>query len=210
MTTASQITIVRLLLIPVFVWLGLAYGDSVARQHPVESLRWATILVFLVASLTDGLDGYIARHYHQSSKLGAVLDAIADKTLLLAALLTLTFGDWGYRPPWWFLAIVFGRDAVVVSGSLALQYVKGTVHVRPRWTGKIATCLQIAVVAWIGLRIPFVPPLAVIVLAAVFTLLSWIGYVTDGIRQLRDPDQPGSAHETDHPGLLSSLEQPKP
>ena len=210
MTTASQITIVRLLLIPVFVWLGLDYGVGVARQHPDESLRWATILVFLVASLTDGLDGYIARHYHQTSKLGAVLDAIADKTLLLAALLTLTFSDWGYRPPWWFLAIVFARDAVVVSGSLALQSLKGTVHVHPRWTGKIATCLQITVVAWIGLRIHFIPPLAVIALAAVFTLLSWIGYVIDGIRQLRDPNQPNPTREDGHPGLLSSLEQPKP
>lgn len=209
-TTANQITIVRLLLIPAFVWLGLRYGNGVERQHPDESLRWAAILVFLTASLTDGLDGYVARRYHQTSKVGAILDAIADKTLLLAALLTLTFSDWGYRPPWWFLAVIFGRDAVVVGGSLALQYVKGTVHVRPRWTGKIATCLQIAVVAWIGLRVPFVSPLVLVVLATVFTILSWAGYMTDGIRQLHQTgrEEPVRGQAS---GILSSLERhPEP
>ncbi len=184
MTTANKITIVRLLLIPVFVMLGLYYGDSVQHGEPQEILRWAAILVFPRRLLSDGLDGYIARHYNQRSKLGAILDPIADKGLLLAGLLTLTFSDWGYRLPLWFPVLVVARDVIIVAGSLGLHYLNGDVHVRPRWTGKIATVFQMIAIVWVMLQLRFVSPLVPVTLAGVFTLLSWIGYMTDGIRQL--------------------------
>ena len=208
MITANQITIVRLLLIPVFVVLGMYYGGSVQRHTPDEPLRWAAILVFVVAGASDGLDGYVARHYHQTSKLGAILDAIADKALLLAALVTLTFSDWGYRLPLWFPVLVVGRDLIVVAGSLALQYLNGVVHVRPRWTGKIATFFTICAIVWVMLQFHFIDPLVPVAIAGVFTFLSWIGYMSDGIRQLRHTYQ---VESMDDPlAALSPLEQPKP
>ena len=184
MTTANKITIVRLLLIPVFVLLGVYYGQSVVDQVPDERLRYAAILVFIVASISDGVDGYIARHYNQRSKLGAILDPIADKGLLLAGLLTLTFSDWGYRLPLWFPVLVIARDVVVVAGSLGLHYVNGEVQVRPRWSGKIATVFQMVAIAWVMFQFTFVSPQVPVVLAGVFTLISWAGYMIDGIRQL--------------------------
>ena len=207
MTTANKITIARLLLIPVFVVLGLYYGDSVGRQVPDENLRYAAILVFLVASVSDGLDGYIARHYNQRSKLGAILDPIADKGLLLAGLLTLTFSDWGYRFPLWFPVLVIARDIVIVAGSLGLHFLNGEVHVHPRWTGKVATFFQMTAIAWVMLQLRWASPLIVVGLAGVFTLLSWIGYMTDGIRQLGRSEHGRPAVE---PTTLSSLERTKP
>ena len=142
MTTANKITIVRILLIPVFVMLAVYYGDSVQQGERNEALRLAAILVFLTAAVSDGLDGYVARHYNQRSKLGTILDPIADKGLLLAGLLTLTFSDWGYHFPLWFPVLVITRDVVIVAGSFGLHYLNGEVHVRPRWTGKVATVLS--------------------------------------------------------------------
>ena len=188
MTTANKITIVRLLLIPVFVLLGVYYGASVGDHTPDERLRYAAILVFVAASVSDGVDGYIARHYNQRSKLGAILDPIADKGLLLAGLLTLTFTDWGYRFPLWFPVLVIARDVVVVAGSLGLHYVNGEVHVRPRWSGKIATVFQMIAIAWVMFQFTFISPQIPVILAGVFTLVSWGGYMLDGIRQLHQSE----------------------
>ena len=158
MTTANKITIVRLLLIPVFVLLGVYYGASVDRHEPEPDLQYAAILVFLVASISDGLDGYIARHYNQRSKLGAVLDPIADKGLLLAGIFTLSFTNWGYKFPLWFPVLVVSRDVIVVAGSLGLHYLNGEVHVRPRWSGKIATVFQMVAIVWAMLQLRFIDP----------------------------------------------------
>ncbi len=185
MTTANKITIVRLLLIPVFVLLGVYYGESVREDHPQEWYRLGAILVFLSASVSDGLDGYVARRYNQRSKLGAILDPIADKGLLLAGLLTLTFADWGYRFPLWFPVLVIARDVVIVAGSFGLHYVNGDVQVRPRWTGKVATVLQMIAIGWVMLQVRLLNPLYWVVLAGVFTFISGVGYVIDGIRQLQ-------------------------
>ena len=184
MTTANKITIVRLLLIPVFVLLGVYYGQSVVDHESDERLRYGAILVFIVASVSDGVDGYIARHYKQRRKLGAILDPIADKGLLLAGLLTLTFSDWGYRLPLWFPVLVIARDVVIVAGSLGLHYLNGEVHVRPRWSGKIATVFQMVAIAWVMFQFRFISPQIPVILAGIFTLISWGGYMLDGIRQL--------------------------
>ncbi len=184
MTTANKITIVRILLIPVFVMLAVYYGDSVQHGERNEWLRLAAILVFLTAAVSDGLDGYIARRYNQRSKLGTILDPIADKGLLLAGLLTLTFSDWGYHFPLWFPVLVVTRDVVIVAGSFGLHYLNGEVHVRPRWTGKIATVTQMIALGWVMLQLRFVHPAIPVALAGLFTFISGVGYVFDGIRQL--------------------------
>ena len=184
MTTANKITIVRILLIPVFVLLGVYYGQSVRDGNPQPALWLSAILVFITASVSDGLDGYIARRYNQRSKLGTILDPIADKGLLLAALLTLTFSDWGYQLPLWFLVLVIARDVVIVAGSFGLHYVNGDVHVRPSWVGKVATFFQMVAVGWVMLQLHFIRPIIPVALAGVFTFISGVGYVRDGIRQL--------------------------
>jgi len=197
MTTANKITIARILTIPVFVAMAIYYGHGVQTGHAEEWQRVAAILLFMLAAASDGLDGYIARHYNQRTRLGLILDPIADKGLLLAALITLTFSNWHYEFPLWFPILVISRDVVVVTGSLLLHYLNGKVQVRPSWVGKTATALQMLSItaAMLQTTTPEFPDDSyfpwmnrLVIVAGIFTFLSGIGYVLDGVRQLQAGD----------------------
>jgi CDP-diacylglycerol--glycerol-3-phosphate 3-phosphatidyltransferase len=190
MTTANKITVIRILMIPVFVTLAIYYGESIQEGNPQDWMRFTAIAVFLLAAISDGLDGYVARRYNQRSSLGGILDPIADKGLLLSGIITLSISNWSQvdphygKFPAWFPVLVITRDVVIVSGSLLLHVLNGTVRVRPSWTGKVATVLQMAAIAWVMLQMR-IPPLIYIVYAAgFFTLVSGIIYFRNGLRQL--------------------------
>ena len=191
MTTANKITIVRILLIPAFVTMAIYYGQSVARGEPLEWQRFAAIVIFLVAAASDGLDGYVARHFNQRSSLGVILDPIADKGLLLSGIITLSISNWSYSHPEhgqfpvWFPVLVITRDAVILVGSAVLHLLNGHVKVRTSWTGKVATVLQMAAIAWVMLQLRFLPLIYVVAAAGLFTFISGIIYVRDGVRQLQ-------------------------
>ena len=194
MTTANKITLTRILMIPVFVMMAIYYGRGVQHGHAEEWQRVAAILLFAVAAVSDGLDGYIARHYNQRTRLGLVLDPIADKGLLLTGIITLSFSNWHYEFPLWFPILVISRDVVIVSGALLLRYLNGEVTVRPSWVGKTATAFQMLSIAAAMLQVnrpelPVDPPFSwmdgLVVAAGFFTLISGIGYVIDGVRQLQ-------------------------
>lgn len=191
MTTANKITIVRILLIPVFVTFSIYYGESIARGEPQEWQRLTAILVFLVAAASDGVDGYIARRYNQRSSLGVILDPIADKGLLLSALITLSISNWSKTDPQfghfpaWFPVLVIARDAVILVGAVILHLLNGKVHVKPSWVGKCATVLQMAAIAWVMLQLHFVHLNWIVLAAGGFTFAAGCVYVLDGIRQLQ-------------------------
>ena len=191
MTTANKITVVRILMIPVFVTMAIYYGQSIQRGAPLEWQRFTAIVIFLVAAVSDGLDGYVARRYKQRSALGAILDPIADKGLLLSAIITLSISNWSDidpeygRFPAWFPVLVITRDAVILVGAGVLHLLNGKVRVKPSWTGKVATVLQMAAIAWVMLQLHFLPLLYVVIAAGVFTFISGIIYVMDGVRQLQ-------------------------
>ena len=190
MTTANKITVVRILLIPVFVTLAIYYGEGVQRSEPVEWLRFAAIIVFLLAAVSDGLDGYVARRYNQRSSLGVVLDPIADKGLLLSGIITLSISNWSETPnygkfPVWFPVLVITRDVVILVGAAVLHLLIGRVRIKPHWTGKVATVLQMAAIGWVMLQLRIIPLLYIVIAAGVFTLISGIIYVADGVRQLQ-------------------------
>src|SRR5712691_1372717 len=144
MTTANKITVLRILMIPAFVTMAIYYGQSIERGAPLEWQRFTAILIFLVASVSDGLDGYVARRYKQRSSLG-----------------------------------------VILVGAVVLYLLNGKVHVKPNWTGKVATVLQMIAIGWVMLQFRFLPLLFVVACAGLFTLLSGIIYVVEGIRQLQ-------------------------
>jgi cardiolipin synthase (CMP-forming) len=191
MTTANKITIVRILMIPAFVLMAIYYGESIKRGEPLEWQRFTAIAIFLIAAVSDGLDGYVARRYNQRSSLGVILDPIADKGLLLSGIITLSISNWSDvdpeygRFPAWFPVLVISRDAVILVGAMVLYLLNGKVQVKPRWPGKVATVLQMVAIGWVMLQLRLFPLIYVVIAAGFFTLVSGIVYVTDGVRQLQ-------------------------
>jgi CDP-diacylglycerol--glycerol-3-phosphate 3-phosphatidyltransferase len=184
MTLPNQITIARILMIPVFVVLAIYYGKTVASGHPDEHLRMATIAVFLAAALSDGIDGWLARRFHLKSRLGAILDPIADKGLMLTAIITLSVTRWPYELPVWYPVLVIARDVMIVTGCGVLRLLNDHFEVRPSLLGKASTFLQMLTVAVVMLQWQYCEP--VVWVSGVVTLLSGFSYMTEGVRLLQD------------------------
>jgi CDP-diacylglycerol--glycerol-3-phosphate 3-phosphatidyltransferase len=180
MTTANKITIVRILLVPFFVAQMLYYSENGKELH-----RLLAILSFAAAAISDGVDGYIARRYNQKSELGAILDPLADKLLLVSGVILLTIpGQYLPHLPLYLALTIVSRDLLLLIGLTVIYYVVGKVKVKPAITGKIATVLQMVCVTWGLLKWPaaWLPWLALG--AAVFTGLSGVIYVFRGVGQL--------------------------
>jgi len=185
MTTANKITILRILLVPLFVVELLYYMNGQG-----EAYRWWAVLTFALAAVSDGVDGYIARRFQQRSELGAILDPLADKLLIVSGIVLLGFQREEYlaRLPLYLTVTVISRDMLLLLGVLVLRYVGLTLRARPHWTGKVATVLQMSCVLWALLKIEegmggwFLPRLSLA--AALFTAVSGLIYVLAGVRQL--------------------------
>ncbi len=183
MTTANKITILRILLIPFFVVEIIYY---VRTGNPVCWL--AALLSFAVAAILDGVDGYVARRYHQWSELGTVLDPLADKLLLVSAVVLLSFDNEPYlrRIPLWLTGVIISRDLMLAIGAVVVRLVVGKITVRPHLTGKLATVFQMLTVSWILLHWNFHYGLLEIWMlgAGIFTAVSALFYIWDGMQQL--------------------------
>ncbi len=195
LTLANRITIGRFLLIPVYILLTLYYMKSVTEHNPSELLRWGALMLYIITCLTDALDGYFARSRHEITRLGTLLDPLADKTLLISSLLLLT-GPWGrlcFNPhlPLWYVFLVISRDALLVMGSMVIHVAVGHAEVKPRISGKIATFCQMVMILWVLGQAPAMGFPWVLGIAAGFTLISAYQYISDGIRQL----EKAHAHE---------------
>ena len=183
MGLANWLTVVRIVLIPVFVTL-LVY------RRPI-----AALIVFLLASLTDILDGYFARHRGDQTRLGAFLDPMADKLLLTASFITLTYLK---IFPFWITAVVISRDVVLMLGAVLIHMSGGTIHPSPTWLGKASTFFQMLTVlaAMVMIYIFKLPAAAkpFFWITAAFTTASGIQYLYQGTRLL-NPPAPREPHE---------------
>ena len=179
MTTANKITILRILLVPFFVVQLVYYESSGDEWH-----RFFGLLAFTIAAIGDGVDGYLARRYNQQTELGAILDPIADKLLLVSALVLLAYGGGAHLPdiPGWLLATVVSRDALLLLGTVVVHYLGGRLPVRPRWSGKVATVLQMTVVFWAFLKWDETWLWCWALAAAVCTAISGLFYLGDWLR----------------------------
>jgi len=179
MTLANRITLVRFFLVPFFV------GSLVYYEPQKDYLRWIAIFIFLLAALTDGLDGYIARSRLQKSSLGVILDPLADKLLLVSAFILLTTVKTlplNFQIPHWVSILVISRDLFILSGSAVIYLVTQHLDVKPSTLGKIATFFQMVTVLVSLCGLPF--RLLCYSVTATFTLLSGLGYLRDGARLL--------------------------
>ena len=101
------------------------------------------LLLFVLAGLSDGLDGYIAKRFGFVTRLGAILDPLADKMLIISTYIMLTVLD---DIPFWLMVTVGFRDVLIVGGYLVLVSLDGDVDMRPSIVSKINTCMQLALV----------------------------------------------------------------
>jgi cardiolipin synthase len=181
MGLANWLTILRIVLIPVFVLLLIYRRPGVA------------LFVFSLAALTDMLDGYVARRRGSQSRLGAFLDPMADKLLLIASFVTLTQLR---LLPAWITIVVISRDVILMVGALLIHMLGGRIHPRPTWAGKLATFFQILTVLTALLvryaRVPggtaAIAVSSVTWLAALFTVVSGLQYLVHGMRYLNATD----------------------
>ena len=188
LTLATRVTLLRMLGIPVFIVLVIYYLQSLKGGAPDAAYRWWAFGLFAAVAATDALDGYLARARNEVSPLGRVLDPLADKMLLLSGLILLTRPDLaGLTPhiPIWFTALVISRDDLLLGGFFLVRHLAGAVHVQPRWTGKLATVLQMATILWVLAQGPELHFLALIGAAGFFTAMAGIQYIADGWRQIK-------------------------
>src|SRR3972149_9847348 len=128
---ANGLTILRILMAPVI---------SILLVYRFWRLA---VLVFLLAGITDALDGFFARSRAQRTELGMILDPLADKLLLFATFMTLVYLQ---QIPRWLFIIAISRDLIVVGGFLVIYIVKGKATVSVSWIGQITTGLQMLTV----------------------------------------------------------------
>jgi cardiolipin synthase len=185
-TLPNLLTIVRMALIPVFVSL-LFYQKFLLALG-----------VFLVAGITDGLDGLLARRFHQQSPLGRILDPIADKMMLVTSFVVLSMRGVFPTPlpkhlpiPFWVTITVISRDVFILVGAAAINMVSGFRAFRPSFLGKLSTAVQIVAVATVILAAQirvgtgyYLPTVYTTVFA--LTLLSGIHYVFFVSRLMND------------------------
>jgi cardiolipin synthase len=169
----NALTVLRILLVPMFVGVVL-YGHLSAA-----------LAVFLVAGLTDALDGLIARLLDQQTTLGRYLDPLADKLLLVAAFVVLSVEGW---VPLWVTIIVVSRDIIISVGSLVIHLLRERPDIAPSLMGKVTTVLQLAyiVAVLLGTAMPLPGWLILVslVAVAVLTVVSGLHYIVRGVQIL--------------------------
>jgi cardiolipin synthase len=170
------LTILRIVLIPVFVWLFFS-------EIP-NNLNYA-LIVFITAGVTDVLDGYIARKYHLESDLGKVLDPLADKMMLLSVLICLTSTD---LIPLWVVLIIMLKEMVMIYGGIYLYFSKVQVIIPSNKYGKIGTLLFYFAIFLVLLKVnPSVSKIALYA-AVGLAVIAFINYFKIALQLKHDID----------------------
>jgi cardiolipin synthase len=169
MGLANWLTIVRILLIPVLVSF-LVYNRA----------AWAFV-IFVVAGVTDTMDGYIARTRGTKTRLGAFLDPLADKLLMTASFVTLTY-KFSRVLPFWLTALVLSRDLLLILVAVLIMLTGGQIHPAPTLLGKTSTVFQmlmvgVALLAVGGVPDPWHVRVGLMVVTAALTVASAVQYL---------------------------------
>jgi len=167
MNIPNLLTIFRISLVPVFV-IFVIHNDL-----------WKALIIFILAGITDGLDGFLARLLNQRTVVGSYLDPIADKMLLMSAYIGLALKD---MLPGWLSVIVVSRDVIILAGiAIIFLMGKGT-DIRPSLASKFTTVFQILTIMIILYPFPVFYIQLFILITAVLTSMSGIQYMYRGIK----------------------------
>lgn len=180
MTLANKITIGRLAFIPVFLTFIAMYSRDAVWY------RYAALATFAAAGLSDAVDGFVARRYHQHTYLGQRLDPLADKLLINLAFVFLAVNTEFLTPiPKWIPVVILGRDVVIVVGAYLIHERIGTVVVTPRTVGKATTWAQMVTIVAVLLELTPWFVTGLLYVTVFLTIASLLVYVYDGIQQAR-------------------------
>ncbi len=197
---ANRITILRILLIIPFVSCMLKINDAALSDAMRNTMRYISIIIFLVMAASDGLDGFLARKKGQVTKFGAFLDPTADKLLITCACLLLASqraGVDGFLLPPTVVVLIIGKDLFLLIGFVIVYFITWQVRIVPVLIGKIATGLQLSMVTAILLAPEisrFVPGwiwlLRVLWWSAAGTaILTTLIYIRNGSRYIEEYEQ---------------------
>jgi len=173
MNIPNTLTLIRIILVPVFVILLMQGSFSYA------------LLVFVIAGVTDGLDGFLARILKQQTLLGSYLDPLADKALITTAFVALSILD---IIPGWLTVIVISRDCIILLGVSVLSLMSVSFEIRPAYVSKATTALQLLTVflVLISMLMPgYINHMVIVTLSwttAFFTVVSGFNYIFKGIK----------------------------
>jgi len=177
MTIPNLITILRVLLVPIFV------------IYIINDKTLGSLIIFVIASVSDALDGFIARVFHQKSELGTYLDPLADKILLVTTYITLSILK--MIPPW-LAVLIISRDVIILLGVLVLYLNRHPVKVHPSLLSKSTTCLQIATILMVLSNSYLnIEPIKIYAfwLTAGFTIASGLQYIRIGLVILTEDEK---------------------
>lgn len=175
MNLANKITISRIILTPFFI------------TAIVYSRMDIALVFFILAIISDGLDGFIARARNEKTVLGTILDPVADKLLLISAFICLSLVNNlppGLKLPPYVPIIVISRDAIIVLGSIMIHVIKGNVKIEPSFWGKLTTFFQMMTIVCILVK--FTHSEVVWDIATVLTIISGADYMLKGSRVLNE------------------------
>jgi cardiolipin synthase (CMP-forming) len=175
----NLISLGRLLLVPVAIWLIISGGYG------------AAFWVLVAAGISDALDGFIAKRFDQRTRIGALLDPAADKAMLVSIYVTLGMAHQLWT---WLVILVVFRDALIVVGFLLTQAVAAAKHYDPLYISKINTGVQITLVGFVLARLglggaPSWPDLVLSLAVAATTLASGLAYLVRWTRILARSEQ---------------------
>ncbi|MEI8348780.1 MAG: CDP-alcohol phosphatidyltransferase family protein [Candidatus Omnitrophota bacterium] len=186
MSFADKVTILRILLIPIFVSL-LFYFDP-QRLY----LRYVLLGVFGLAVLTDFFDGLVARIKQEKSEIGQVIDPLADKLLLLTAFISFyalrKSLPLQFQIPLWVVLVIVSRDLIILLGVGILYFLKIEIPIAPSMWGKLTTFFQMITILCVIMDVPFSNYIWTV--AVIFTLISGCGYFIRGIRSINTKANP--------------------
>jgi cardiolipin synthase (CMP-forming) len=169
MTVANMITVLRVILVPIFV------------IYMINGRTFASLVIFGIATISDAVDGCIARVFHQKSNLGAHLDPLADKILLSTAYIVLAIFQ---MIPSWLTVLIISRDVIILLGVLVFYLTHYPVAIHPSIMSKATTCIQLATVLIVlssgYIDIPFFDPY-MFWLAGLLTIASGLQYIRIGL-----------------------------
>ncbi len=181
LTFANKVTVGRILLVPFFIVTVMSVSPTRKVLHLVA------IILFLVAIISDVIDGYIARTRGQKTRAGAILDPLADKILLISAFVCLyAKREYFTSPdfPLWFVVAIISRDVILLIGAMLIKMMTGSLNVNANKSGKFTAFLHILCVLGVLLQIPASQLIWPLALGA--TVVSGVIYIKEGIKIIND------------------------